>query len=554
MAWAGSYAAEAGTIRGRSRQDERRGFADERDREARAGLVKRTEERLIFGVPARFMVPRITLAITTFGLVALGMLMIYSASSITALTDPDVKYNAAYYVVKQLRACAIGLVALLVIAKVDYHVWAERGLVLIWIATVVLLLLIFTKLSHDAYGATRWISIGGFSLQPSEFAKITVILTGANIATRYYDEHSVDYQMFGKMMVLGVGVPLALIVLQPDKGTTIICAATLLCMCYLAGMPLRHIGAILGVGVAFILVISLRSQYSLERITTMFNPWKEQHGAGYQLIQGFYALGSGGLFGVGVGLSGQKYSYLPMAHNDFIFAIIGEELGFMGTVTMLLVFMALGWAGYRIARYAPDLTGRLIAAGCTSMLLIQLFVNVLGVLGVIPLTGKPIPFVSYGGSSILSSLLLVGFIASVSLDSELPETAYDSRRRDWEVAEGGEEELFSLVGEATPRSSRAADSYAATPAPSFSVIGGGRRSSSAEAPARRSSTLGSSARRSTSSPAPYARSTSPEALRASRSLAENMVGRITIDSNGRRRIDLGPDASSRLRSARGGSR
>ena len=538
MAWTGGYATYDEGVRGYA-DDREQGYGVSRVRERREERAARAQERNIFGVPSRFMVPRIVLAVTTFFLVALGMLMIYSASSITALTDPEVN-DAAYYVIRQLSACGIGLVALAIIAKVDYHVWVRSLIPVIWIGTVVMLLLIFTSFAQDAYGATRWISVGGFSLQPSEFAKITVVLTAAYIATQYYEDLSIEYDQFVMRMALGVIIPLILILLQPDKGTTVICVVTLVFMGYLAGMPLRHIGIVVGVGFCIIAAMSLRDRYSFERIITVLNPWNDEYGAGYQLIQGFYALGSGGLFGVGVGMSGQKYSYLPMAHNDFIFAVIGEELGFTGTILMLVAFMALGWAGYRIARYAPDLSGRLVAAGCTTMLLIQTYVNVLGVLGIIPLTGKPIPFVSYGGSSILSSLLLVGLIASVSLDSTLPETVFDARRRDWEVEDGGEEELFSLVGEATPRSEREPRSFSYT-APAFGVIGGGRRAS----------TLGSSARRSSStSSSPFMRSTSPEALRASRSMSENMRGRVSFDANGRRRIDLGPDASTRLRSSR----
>ena len=155
----------------------------------------------------------------------------------------------------------------------------------------------------------------------------------------------------------------------------------------------------LGVGIVGVLANSLKDDYSRARIVAVLNPWSDPTGSGYQLIQGFYAFGSGGLFGVGIGMSKQKYSYLPMAYNDFIFAVVGEELGLVGTLGLLAAFGVLAWAGFRIARYAPDMCGRLIAAGCTSLIIIQLLVNVCGVLGLIPLSGKPVPFVSYGGST-----------------------------------------------------------------------------------------------------------------------------------------------------------
>ena len=310
-------------------------------------------------------------------------------------------------------------------------------------------------------------------------------------------------------------------------------------MAYLAGVPRRYFkNALIAAGV-IVLLFALKDDYSRQRILTVFNPWKDEFGAGYQLIQGFYAFGSGGLFGVGIGMSRQKYFYLPMAHNDFIFAVIGEELGLMGTLGTLFGFAVVVWAGLQIARYAPDLTGRLVAAGCTSMILIQLFVNICGVLGLIPLSGKPIPFISYGGSSIISSLLLVGFIASVSRHSSLPETVFDERRRDMSISsarDDGADTQLSLVGEATPRSARTSNAAAS----GFSLV-----------PGTSSRTNRTSSRPMRSSRA--ARSNSPEALRAEREAAESVGGgRVTVDSSGRRRIDLGPSASDRLRSSRGG--
>ena len=165
----------------------------------------------------------------------------------------------------------------------------------------------------------------------------------------------------------------------------------------------------------------------------MLDPWSDPYNNGYQLIQGFYAFGAGGLFGVGIGMSKQKYNYLPFAHNDFIFAVIGEECGVVGTVGMLAGFAVLLWAGYRIAINAPDLAGRLVAMGCSSILVIQMLLNVCGVIGIFPLSGKPIPFVSYGGSSIMSSIMIVGLIFSVSKESRMPLSEYDERRSAWSV-------------------------------------------------------------------------------------------------------------------------
>ena len=243
-------------------------------------------------------------------------------------------------------------------------------------------------------------------------------------------------------------------------------------------MPKRYLLVLLALGAAVFLFLSLRDDYSRARFLTMFDPWADPYGNGWQLIQGFYAFGSGGLLGVGVGFSRQKYSYLPMAHNDFIFAVVGEEWGFVGTIGVLAGFLAFLWAGLEIARHAPDFAGRLVAAGCTSIVVIQLFLNVFGVLGLFPLSGKPIPFLSYGGSSILASLMLVGLVMSVSLHSKLPETAHDGVRRSWrEVGGAPDAPALSLVGEATPRSARRAPGASpsrSASGPRLRVVDGGR--------------------------------------------------------------------------------
>ncbi|MCI6275019.1 MAG: putative lipid II flippase FtsW [Coriobacteriaceae bacterium] len=415
-------------------------------------------------MPERFMRPRLILIAVVVILTCFGFLMVYSASSVTSLTSEAMGNDPAYYLKRQLAFAAMGAGIAAFIASRDYHIWGKRLVGIIWALTIGLLLLIFLPIAgSDAYGATRWVAIGPLTLQPSEFAKITIILVAADQAERYYDEQTVGFQDFVKNLAVFVGVPLVLILLQPDKGSTLIIAATLIVMAYLAGMDRRWILIVLAVGVAAALVLSLKDDYSRARIVTMLDPWSDPTGSGYQLIQGFYAFGSGGLFGVGLGMSRQKYSYLPMAYNDFIFAVVGEELGLVGTLGVLAAFGVLAWAGFRIARYAPDMCGRLIAAGCTSLIVIQLLVNVCGVLGLIPLSGKPVPFVSYGGSTIMSCLMLVGVLVSVSAHSTLPETVHDRSRQSWQFADGQGEARgpatsgdpgISLVGTPTPRSSR----------------------------------------------------------------------------------------------------
>jgi cell division protein FtsW len=303
------------------------------------------------GVPARFMRPRLIMLATVAVLVAFGLLMIYSASSITALNDMG---DAAYYLKRQLFFVGVGVLLAWVIAKKDYHFWIGGFLRVLWIV-IVGTLLVMLAISTATNGATRWLSIGGVTLQPSEFAKPVIILTAANILQRYAEDGSLDTRQAFWMFFVGVGAPLALIMLQPDKGTTMICVLTILVMLYMAGFPGKVLGIVtVALGVAF-LAFSLADDYSRQRIITLFDPWADPYGSGYQLIQGFYAFGSGGILGVGIGMSRQKYGFLPYAYNDFIFAVIGEECGLWGTLGVVIGFALIVYTGMEIARYAQTL-------------------------------------------------------------------------------------------------------------------------------------------------------------------------------------------------------
>ena len=386
--------------------------------------------------PAHIMVPRVVFLVTSFTLLLFGMLMIYSSSSIVGLTSSDYNHNPAYFLVRQVAFAGVGTLLAIALTKLDYHMWGDRLLEICWGITVSLLVVVYSPLAGiDVYGATRWIAIGPFTLQPSEFAKVIILLVGAHIAEEFFCKGAMDSGQAIKHVLIGVGIPLLLVLLQPDKGTTGVVVLTLLVMCHIAGVSARQLLAVAAIIAFLAFAYSMKDEYSRARIMTMVNPFSDPYGAGYQLTQGFYAFGSGGLTGLGLGMSRQKYNYLPMAHNDFIFAIVGEELGLVGALGMLFAFALLLWSGLKIAEQAPDVFGRLIAAGCTSLFIIQLLLNVGGVLGVLPLTGKPVPFVSYGGSSVMSCLLLVGLVASVSFHSKMPETVHDVRRRQLRFAE-----------------------------------------------------------------------------------------------------------------------
>ena len=466
---------------------------------------KTRDDHMIWGVPVRLIKPRLILLAAIFALVSFGFLMVYSSSSVTALTSNG---DALYYLKRQLAFSVVGVIFAVVIVRLGYRTIIDRFLKPAWVVTLVLLLVIWLPIaSRDTNGAYRWIALGPFTLQPSEFAKITVILTGANLMERYFRSDELDWQEFKRLFALGVLAPLALILLQPDKGTVMVLALTLLIMAYFAGCPAKVVISLLVLGLVAFFVLSFAQPYSRARLLAMLDPWKYQEKESYQLVQGFYAFSSGGVFGLGIGMSRQKYSYLPMAHNDFIFAVIGEECGLIGTIGVIVGFLVVLWAGFKIARYAPDAAGQLVALGCSSMLAIQMLLNVCGVIGIFPLSGKPIPFISYGGSSIMSSIMLVGLIFSVSCESGLSLTELDGARQNLRVRDDDELSTSESgqVGEVTVRSARLA-----RPHSTLRLVGGGRTDHKAPSP--------------------------------------DPPGRVRVDSSGRRRIDLGPSASERLRS------
>ncbi len=467
-----------------------RGGRGGRSRGASGGVGEKVE-KTIRGVPERFMRPRIVLIAVTAVLVCFGLLMIYSASSVTCLNSAVLGNDPAYYLKRQFACAIAGLAIAAGIAHLDYHLLSRDHLMVVVAAVIVALILVFVPgFSNNTYGASRWLNIAGFQLQPSEFAKVAIVTVAAAIAQRYYVDGDLDNLELAKYIGVGVVVPMALIIIQPDKGSTMIIGLALIIMLFVAGFPPLLLALFLAGAFCFIVILSVSQDYALSRITTFLDPWADELGESYQLIQGYYAFGSGGLLGVGIGFSKQKYSYLPMAHNDFIFAVIGEECGLVGTLGVLLAFALFAWAGFRIAKYAPDLAGRLIACGCTSIIIIQLLVNICGVLGMIPLSGKPLPFLSYGGSSIMASLMLVGMLLSVSKNSTLPETEHDARRRGMSVRDRDEsgDPGLSFVGEATPRSARMGGSPAAggfgrgradsRSSAGFTVVDGGRETQS----------------------------------------------------------------------------
>jgi len=391
--------------------------------------AKRMRTSGVLEGPRDIVVPRLLLIVAVFALTVIGLVMVFSSSSIEAINEGA---SPASYLTKQLMIAGVSVVICIIIAKfVPYYVWMGRTLDLVWFGSLVLLLLT-AAIGSVGLGAQRWLSLGPIGIQPSEFAKVAFVLMMARIM---YQARTEGLEFSAIAIRAGVFVVAPLLLLyasQSDLGTTIICAIGLIAVLWLADVPWKaFVFMVAGLAVFAVIAIFFVG-YRSDRMAFL-NPEADYYGSGYQLIRSFYAFGEGGLLGVGLGNSTEKYLYLPEAETDFIFAIIGEELGLVGALLIVALFVLILYAGLRIAKNAPDLFGTMIAGGCTIMLVFQAFLNIGCVIGMLPTTGKPLPFISSGGSSLLGSFLLVGVILSVSFASGDAPGIYDRRRADLKV-------------------------------------------------------------------------------------------------------------------------
>jgi cell division protein FtsW len=353
---------------------------------------------------------RVLLLAATAALVAVGLVMVLSASSVQAFED----YGSSFlFFLRQAAYAAVGGAALWVASRMRYQAWKHLSLPLLALSTILLGLVLIPGLGTVAGGSARWIQLGPITIQPSEPAKLAVIaFTAALLASRWQrlgDPRQLMMPLIPVVLVISI-----LIMLQPDMGTTIIVVASVAVLLFSAGARMKHllIGAAglvtLGLGLIFV------EGYRWARFISYGDPWQDPQGSGYQAIQSLTALGSGGMFGLGLGASRQKFGFLPNAHTDFIYSIIGEELGLVGALLVLLLFGLLVYAGVRIALHAPDGFGRLLAIGITGWFGIQALTNLGAVTGLLPITGVPLPFVSFGGSALVISLVAVGILLSIS--------------------------------------------------------------------------------------------------------------------------------------------
>ena len=352
--------------------------------------------------------PDLLVFIAVIALLSIGLVMVFSASSVMGLADYG---NPYHYVHRQSILALVGLVLMFILMRVDYHIFRPLALPGLLISFALLILVLFVGTGTG--GATRWIRLPGFNLQPSEVAKLIMV----NYVAVYLSHKRENTRKFFSGLLpilLFTGAQFALIMLEPDFGTGVALVFTVLVMLFAGG---AHLGQLILVGLSSVPVLYYlvtMKEYRMPRLFAFWDPWADPTDTGWNVIQSLLAIGSGGLFGLGLGRSRQKFSYLPEHHTDFIFAILCEELGFIGGFAVVSLFFIIAWRGLRIAMRAPDLYGSLLAIGITSMLAFQAMLNIGVVSGSLPVTGIPLPFISHGGSSLLMSLAAVGILLNIS--------------------------------------------------------------------------------------------------------------------------------------------
>ncbi|HZV78218.1 MAG TPA: putative lipid II flippase FtsW [Candidatus Binatus sp.] len=370
--------------------------------------------------------PDATLLIAAALLTAAGAIMVFSASSVVGITR---YHDAAHFFKRELIWVALGALACWLGVKLDYGALRRAAPWLLGIAVVLLVGVLFPHFGAVEGGARRWYEFGSFSFEPSEFAKIALIVFLATLLADR-EESARDFSTVGFPALFSVGILFMLVLRQPDLGTATLFLMIAFVMLFAAGAQLRHLAIGVAVAVPALLAFVYATPYRRARFTAFLDPNADPKGTGYHILQSLYGLGSGGVFGVGLGQSRQKFGYLPEQYTDFIFSVLGEELGFIGAAAVIVLFLLFTYRGLRIAMAAQDRFGFFLAVGITTAIALQAFINIGVVTSTWPVTGVPLPFISYGGTSLVMSLFGVGLLASISRGRSRAAVAADERTRD----------------------------------------------------------------------------------------------------------------------------
>lgn len=338
-----------------------------------------------------------------------GLVMVLSASSVLSLQREG---TAWAYFTRQLVGVVGGVVLFLVGVRIDYRAWRRWAPMLHAGVLLLLLAVLVPGVGVDVNGSARWVDLGIIQLQPSEFAKLSTLLVVCDLCARRQAWVRLPHKVLNPAL-LWVGSVAGLLMLQPNLGTTLVLGMTACAVLWCAGVPTVRLGQCAAAGAALAAYAALGTDYRRARVLAFLDPWADPASTGYQTIQSQVSLGSGGWFGVGLGEGRQKWGFLPEAHTDFIYAVIGEELGLLGAFFVVALLVLLAWLGLRAATMASDTYGRLLATGITTWFCVQAFVNIGAVTGILPITGVPLPFISFGSSAMLANMAAAGILCNV---------------------------------------------------------------------------------------------------------------------------------------------
>ena len=353
---------------------------------------------------------QVVLAVVVALLCLIGLVMVLSASSVQALREDG---DSWFYFRRQALWVVAGTAALVVAARVDYRSLRRLGLPMLGVSVALLVAVLVPGFGITVGGSSRWLGVGSWRMQPSELAKVSLLFFGADLLARLGNRPDTARRAL-RVMLAAFATVAILVMLQPDLGTTLVAGAMVLCLLHVSGAPLRSVFTLVVSGAAAAFVLGMAEPYRRERLLSFLNPWADAGNTGYQVVQSLVGLGTGEVTGVGVGASRAKWGFLPNAHTDFIFSIIGEELGLIGSLTVLGLFAVFALVGIRVALRAPDRFGMLLGAGITAWVISQAFINIGAVVGVLPVSGVPLPFVSFGGTSLVLLMGAVGVLLNIA--------------------------------------------------------------------------------------------------------------------------------------------
>jgi len=371
------------------------------------------------GVPTSKVLVGLVIVLCVFGVVMVG-----SASEVFSIET----YGSPWSIlIKELLWLAIGTVVFVGASRIDYHHWRRFSRVVLIGTFLALLAVLVPGIGTHAGGSTRWLGLGPLQLQPSELMKLALALAGADLVVRRQERGSADRAIIGPLLIITLAAA-GLVLLQPDMGTAIVLCCIALALLFAGGVQPGKIVKIVSIGAAGAVVVGIADPYRRARLLSFIDPGAHASGSGYQVLQSLIGLGSGHVLGDGLGNGPEKWGFLPNAHTDFIFSVIGEELGLVGTLCVLLALTAFVWFGLRTASRAPDRFGSLLAVGLIAWIGAETVINIGAVIGVMPVTGIPLPFISYGGSSLVLTMLAAGMLVNIA-GHERPKAAAGRRAR-----------------------------------------------------------------------------------------------------------------------------